>query len=151
MRKLAPAAAAVLAMTGAVTIADTGTASAAGWGCSGSEVSDSPYPVVGPAGSVFSYVHLYWNGSTGKNCAVNVKTGALYGTPTQTEIVLYQCAADTPAAGCSATLAASDGGNFAYYAGPASIPGAGHCLVVQAWTDDTSGNEANFARGPFHC
>jgi hypothetical protein len=64
IRKLAPAVAAVLAMTGAVTIADTGTASAAGWGCSGSEVSDSPYPVGDPSGEVFSYVHLYWNAGT---------------------------------------------------------------------------------------
>jgi hypothetical protein len=155
VRKLAPVAAAVLAMAGAATVAGTTSASAApagGWGCTGNEVSDSPYAVRTPSGAVFSYVHLYWNGSTGKNCAVNVKTGSLYGIATNTGLVITECVEDTPGGNCN-PLGKDDpqNGNFRYYAGPVSVSGVGHCVVVQAWTDDNSGNEANLDVGPFHC
>ncbi|MFE0459040.1 hypothetical protein ACFW1A_07220 [Kitasatospora sp. NPDC058965] len=150
VHRIAPAVAAVLTMAGAVTVAGTTSASASGWGCSGNEVSGSPYPVKTSAGAVYSYVHLFWDGSTGKNCAVNVKTGSLYGTPTWTQVIVYECAEDTPVS-CNAIKEGDDGNNYSYYAGPASVPAVGHCVVVQAWTDDTAGNEANFAVGPFHC
>lgn len=152
VRKLAPAAAAVLAMAGAVMVADTATASASGWGCSGSEVSGSPYPATTPSGAVFSYVHLYWDGSTGTNCAVNVKTGSLYGTPTLTEVSLRECAEDTPGGNCDQIYAQGDNQIYSYYAGPVHVPGAGHCIVLEAWTLDASrSNEADVFLGPFHC
>ncbi|MFC0542714.1 hypothetical protein [Kutzneria chonburiensis] len=152
VRTLAPAAVAVLAMTGAAVIADTGTASAAGWGCSGSEVSDSPYPVKTPSGAIFSYVHLYWDGSTGRNCAVNVKTGALYGTPSLTEVALRECSGDTPSPHCDQINVAGDNKVYSYYAGPVSVPGAGHCIMVEAWTLDANrDNQALLDLGPFHC
>ncbi|MFE0459043.1 hypothetical protein ACFW1A_07235 [Kitasatospora sp. NPDC058965] len=153
VKKLAPAVAAVITMAGAVTVAGTSSASAAGWGCSGSEVSGSPYPTRTPSGAVFSYVHLYWDGSTGRNCAVNVKTGSLYGTPSLTEVSLSECAAgDTPGGNCEQIAADGDNNIYSYYAGPVSVPAAGHCIVLEAWTLDASrANEADLFIGPFHC
>jgi hypothetical protein len=152
--KLAPAVAAVLAMaSGAMVVGAAGASATGDWGCAGSEVSGSPYPVRNSAGTIYSYVHLYWDGSTGKNCAVNVKTGSLYGPQTDTGLQLTECVEDTPTPQrtCNPLEQPGQDDNFRYYAGPVSVDGVGHCVVVQAWTDDTSGNEATLDVGPFHC
>jgi hypothetical protein len=157
-RRLAVGVAMVLSVGSGVTLPAT-QADAAGWGCSGTEVSGSPYDVATASGAVYSSVHLYWDGSTGTNCAVNVKTGGLYGTPTYTDVTLASCAEDGPegadAAQCTAATSRTDppgtGTAYGYYAGPVQVPGAGHCLVLEATTLDTNSVRARFQSRMFHC
>ncbi|MEV6013630.1 spore-associated protein A [Streptomyces sp. NPDC051976] len=151
VRRFAPVIAAVLTMAGAATIAGTSSASADGGYCTGNEVADSPYPVTTSTGAVYGYLHLYWNASTGTNCAVTVKTGALAGPRTYTSVNLAACAGDTPDA-CSTWVEDSpDGGYYTSYAGPVSVKGAGHCVELSGEISNNSGVWASVRKGPFHC
>ncbi|GAA1182668.1 hypothetical protein GCM10009664_56030 [Kitasatospora gansuensis] len=148
----------VLSVAGGITL-PAAPASAAGWGCSGTEVSDSPYAVTTGDGDVYSYVHLYWNGSTGRNCAVNVKAGRLSGTPTLTQIALLACRQDGPVGGsasqCTAIEYPMDPSRsdiyYSSYAGPVSVNGSGHCIMVTGITYDTDGTRAEYRSPMFHC
>ncbi|BFV55032.1 hypothetical protein KCMC57_up01360 [Kitasatospora sp. CMC57] len=142
-----------------VLVLPAAPASAAGWGCSGSEVSGSPYAVTTGGGAVYSYVHLYWDSSTGENCAVNVKVGRLSGTPTLTEVALTACREDSPVGGgptqCTAIEYPMDPSRsdiyYSSYAGPVTVNGAGHCIMVTGITYDTNGNSAEYRSRMFHC
>ncbi len=138
-------------MTGAVTIAGTSSAAAGGWGCSGSEVSDSPYAVSTSTGDVYGYLHLYWDSSTGMNCAVTVKTGALSGPRTYTSVNLAACAGDTPDACTTWVDDSPQGGYFTSYAGPVSVRGAGHCVELSGQISNNNSVWASAHKGPFHC
>lgn len=156
MRKLAMGAA-LTVVGGGLTFASAGSAAAGGWGCSGTEVSDSPYPVTSyNSGATLSNVHLYYNSSTGKNCAVNVKAGSLYGVSSYVNVTLYECAETTPGGDCTTLAVSADpagGGPFyQYYAGPVSVPGAGHCVRIYAATHNANDSDyGSISLGPFHC
>jgi hypothetical protein len=149
MRRVAVAGAFVLA-AGGVTVATAGTASASGWGCSGTEVAS--YPVKTPSGAVFSYAHLFWDSSTGYNCAVNVKVGSLNGVQSWTYVELDECTGDTPGYCNPVSPLHIDSGNFYNYAGPVRAYGQGHCIELEAITQDTAGNSATYgSNGGYHC
>ncbi|GAB2713065.1 hypothetical protein [Kitasatospora kifunensis] len=157
IRRLALTGSLVLAAASGVTVATADTASADGWGCSGNDVSGSPYAVATTTGAVYSYVHLFYDPSSGDNCAVNVKTGSLYGTPTLTKVKLSVCSDPAPTTSCSGWNLPSqeDPTNnstlYAYYAGPVTVPGVGHCIAVYAETDRTASDFATYWSGAFHC
>ncbi|WP_157531921.1 MULTISPECIES: hypothetical protein [unclassified Kitasatospora] len=122
-------------------------------------MSDSPYAVTTDSGAVYSYVHLYWNSSTGQNCAVNVKTGSLSGTPTLTQVALIACRQDSPEGGsasqCTAIEYPMDPGRsdiyYNSYAGPVTVHGDGHCVMATGITYDTHGTMADYRSPMFHC
>ncbi|TQF05419.1 hypothetical protein E6W39_28270 [Kitasatospora acidiphila] len=147
IRKFAVAAALALA-AGGVTVATAGSASASGWGCSGTEVAT--YPVQLGNGTVYSYVHLFWDSSTGYNCAVNVKVGSMYGTLGETRVAISECTGDTPGTCGSTVNEQVQDANFYYYAGPVRVYGQGHCITLDAstWNYDA---EATYSGGPYHC
>ncbi|WP_145902798.1 hypothetical protein [Kitasatospora viridis] len=150
---------AAVTIASGITLASATTASAGGWGCSGTEVSGSPYLThTTMTGAVLSYVHVFWNSSTGQNCAVNVKTGSLYGTKTLTDVTIYECAYDFTGSACGdypglpPLTSREDSNAFYYYAGPVSVPGSGHCIRVTADTYTPDGTDvAFFDSGAFHC
>ncbi|MGC0313198.1 hypothetical protein [Kitasatospora acidiphila] len=149
-RKVAVAGALALAASG-VTVATAGTASASSWGCSGTEVAS--YPLVRPdTGTTYSYVHLFWDSSTGYNCAVNVKVGSLYGVQTSTSVELDECAQDAPGNCTVVGNPAVDNGAYSYYAGPVRVYGQGHCIQLKADTWDQDDNLAGYnSLGGYHC
>ncbi|MGC0318092.1 hypothetical protein [Kitasatospora acidiphila] len=149
VRRIAPVLAAVT-MAGGVTLASATNASASGWGCSGNEVSGSPYAV--PAtGTAFSYVHLFWDASTGQNCAVNVKAGSLYGVSTYTGITLIECSQTVGGGACTAIDENDDWKNYSYYAGPVHVSAAGQCIGIVAETENTANVSALWQSPAFHC
>ncbi|PYC88531.1 hypothetical protein C7C46_00165 [Streptomyces tateyamensis] len=152
LRRAALGATLIAATAGGLTFA-AGPASAAGWGCSGSEVSGSPYAVTTDSGTVYSYAHLFYDSSTGMNCAVNVKAGSLYGVASYTGVTLYECAQDTPGTCTGIEVAPDDSTTFKYYAGPVSVPGRGHC--VQLWAETDNAARTSYATYDsyqgFHC
>jgi hypothetical protein len=99
----------------------------------------------------------FYDPSSGDNCAVNVKTGSLYGTPTLTKVKLSVCANSAPATYCSGWNLPSqedptdDNTLYSYYAGPVKVPGAGHCIAVYAETDRTASDYGTYWSGAFHC
>ncbi|MGE7435366.1 hypothetical protein [Kitasatospora sp. NPDC001175] len=162
VRRLAVTAMATLTLGGGLTFATAGPAAAGGWGCSGSEVSGSPYAVKDDNGNVFSWAHLYYDSSSGQNCAVNVKVPALSGTPSWTYVHLATCAETSPG-NCTSTQADDDPTDFSkrysQYAGPVRVNAQGHCVSLWAETydNDTSNRihawywSGQFAPEAFHC
>ncbi|MFC5183836.1 hypothetical protein [Actinomadura harenae] len=111
-------------------------------GCSGTLVETEPIDTVQTSTTV-GYLNLYWDGSTGQNCATATSASVDWGVVKPMGVTIYQCAGSAP---CSPpyNLQRSDpagGGlaNYGYYAGPVSVPGAGHCVWASAgiiWNGD---------------
>lgn len=103
--------------------------------CSGTLVEEEPVNLSQSFTNV-GYLNLYWDGSTGRNCATVTSSSVDWGVAKPMGVTIYQCAGDVP---CSPpyNMQVSDpagGGlaNYAYYAGPVSVPGAGHCVWAGA-------------------
>ncbi|GHF93989.1 hypothetical protein GCM10017667_25090 [Streptomyces filamentosus] len=104
-------------------------ASAGGYGCSGGLIAT--YPVKTSSGTIFGNIHVYYDSSTGRNCAVTVKTTAGgYGTSSFVSVTLAVCKTSTPGAFCDSAgqPTAYEGDHFNYYAGPVSVYAAGRCI-----------------------
>ncbi|WP_406321601.1 hypothetical protein [Streptomyces sp. NBC_01637] len=107
-------------------------AHAAGYGCAGSEIDSYAVRTDSGTGTVYGYVHLYYDSSTGKNCAVNVATSAGgYGVYKPMTIILWECAASDT--NCNNPYEEDyDQGSYSQYAGPVSVTAPGHCVRVAA-------------------
>lgn len=103
-------------------------ASASGYGCSGSQIDT--YPMYN-SGTLFGDVYLYYDSSTGKNCAVTVATSAGgYGVSKLMYVSIDRCNETVDTGNCTGPAGVSDKGYYDYYAGPVSISAAGHCIAV---------------------
>ncbi|MBW5252331.1 hypothetical protein JGS39_25630 [Streptomyces sp. P01-B04] len=118
-------------LLGALTLAPS--ASAAGYGCSGSQI-DSYSVITGSANGSVNYgnVYLYYDSSTGYNCAVTVANSAGgNGVAKEMYISLIKCTQTTSTGTCTLTSTRDeDKGNYLNYAGPVKIPAAGHCIQI---------------------
>jgi hypothetical protein len=108
-------------------------ASAAEYGCGGSRIDS--YPITGqiPIGTdrTFGYIYLYYDSSTGKNCAVTVatETGG-YGDSKPMYLRIDRCKEMVYTGNCAGTDSAKDSGDYLYQAGPRSVSAANHCVRV---------------------
>ncbi|MFC8518874.1 hypothetical protein [Streptomyces sp. NPDC057257] len=124
-------------------------ASAGAYGCAGSQVDS--YPMYGEPGVSYGTIYLYYDTSTGKNCAVMVSTAAGgYGVKKSMQLYLRVCSQTTDTGACTETGGAGDNGNYAYYAGPVSVKAAGHCIRVVGVIGPYKGNYAG-ANDVGHC
>lgn len=127
----AGALAAVLAAA-ALTIAAPGAANAAEYGCTGTLLDT--YAVKSRVGNTLSHIRLYYNASTGYNCASNVKTA--YYSQFKHDVSIYMHNQDfreddNNRPGYNND---SDGGKFQYYAGPVKVYAKGKCVNIRAIT-----------------
>jgi hypothetical protein len=108
------------------------TAQAAG--CSGALIEHRP--IRGDrTGNLFGYLDVYYNSSTGRNCARTVSSARTWGVAKPMYVGLYKCS-QTRRGGCTVVAKAEDKANFtygsyAYYAGPRSLYAAGHCIAAR--------------------
>lgn len=131
-------------------------ASAAGYGCSGSLIAQKSIRTT--ENVQFGVLNVYYDSSTGVNCAAAVKYAAGgAGTPSQTSVSIYRCVAGSaPGSSCYTDDSDSDSGSFSSYAGPASVYAAGRCIRLYAsiwhptngWIGTYWGGNANKAE---HC
>ncbi|MEE1739974.1 hypothetical protein [Streptomyces sp. BE147] len=131
-------------------------AHAAGYGCGGSEIDS--YAVKTSGGTVYGYIHLYYDSSTGKNCAVNVATAAGgAGTATVKNVYMARCVAGSTAGkGCSVDLTLYDppfgsSTKFTSYAGPVSFNAAGRCILIGGAIVSPAGNVGSYSSLATHC
>ncbi|WP_405881064.1 hypothetical protein OG747_22110 [Streptomyces sp. NBC_01384] len=108
------------------------SAFAGGYGCSGNQIDT--YPVT-YSGETFGNVYLYYDSSTGKNCAVTVSNSSHgYGSSKYMYVRVEKCQQTAPSGGyCtiySPEVWDDNGGDFLYYAGPVTVSAAGHCISV---------------------
>ena len=127
-------------------------AHAGAYGCAGSQIG--AYSVTTSGGTSYGTAYLYYDSSTGKNCAVAVKnsTGG-YGTSDYISVNLEKCTNTSPASTCTlpgTRVHDDDGGNYLYYAGPVSISSPNNCIKLDAviWKSNTF---AQYSSGAFHC
>jgi len=125
-------------------------ASAAAYGCDGSEIDT--YPVKTSGGTQYATIHLFYDSSTGKNCAVTVVTAAGgAGTSETTMANISECSGTTLTSCVGGAITnKADVGSYSSYAGPVSVPGAGHCILVSG-SRTHNGVVAGNQYGPVHC
>jgi hypothetical protein len=110
----------------------SGTAEAAG--CSGTLIEHRA--IRGDkTGNLFGYLDVYYNGSTGRNCARTVSSSRTWGVRKPMFVGLYKCSQTSPGR-CSVVSKAEDGpnytyGSYQYYAGPVSLYAKGHCIAAR--------------------
>lgn len=128
------------AAVASVVIAPPVASYAGGYGCTGTLVGS--WTVTGDEG-VDSDIHLYYDSSTGWNCAVNVKRSSyvFYGMATNTYIYMNNSALDD---NHTKNNFASDSGMYKYYAGPVKVYGKSMCIWIEAGDADVSGPNAQY-------
>lgn len=134
-----------IAAASLVISAPAAPAYAGGYGCTGSAVGTwtiyetDTIPVV-----AVGDIHLYYDSSTGWNCAVNVKRSSyvFYGLATNMYIHMNNSAYDD---NHIANNFASDSGMYKYYAGPVRVYGKNMCIWVSAGIADNSGPNSDYA------
>ncbi|MEW2518640.1 hypothetical protein [Actinacidiphila alni] len=149
----------LLLLGGMLILSPSASAATTGaYGCSGTQIDT--YAVKTSGGSVWGTIHLYYDSSTGYNCAVNVATAAgYYGTPSFKAINMTRCVAGTVAGQkcvSDGTYRQDPAGSTLYseYAGPVSFSAAGRCINVYGAIVSPDGNtDAYFDNGQkaMHC
>ncbi|MGW4808253.1 hypothetical protein [Kitasatospora sp. NPDC004272] len=125
------------------------TASAGEWGCAGNEIDT--YSVT-YGSTMYGAVHLYYDSSTGKNCAVTVATSAGgYGVAKYMSVMLARCTQTSPSSTCSLDDVKVDADTYKYYAGPVSLSAAGHCISVRGRVTYNGHEAAGSTYGGVHC
>jgi hypothetical protein len=115
-------------------------ASGATGSCPGSRIEHVPVKV---GTTVLSYLNVYYDSSTGKNCARNDKTSVMAGNPSYTYVVLQRCSQTVPGSSCTVTAEQEDPALGAWdtwyvsYAGPVTVSAAGHCIHAMAASSDS--------------
>ena len=108
------------------------SASAAGYGCPGSQIDT--YAIKSSGGTTYGTVHLYYNSSTGSNCAVAVanSTGGSGQAGWFRSVAIMRCAETTPGGPCTTVSGTykNDAGYYLQYAGPVTVTAAGKCIKV---------------------
>ena len=118
MRGKIGAVATILATTAAAVVVGTGNAQAAAdaYGCPGTQIEAVN---VNSGGKTYGTLRLYWDGASGKNCAVMVKNNSLI-PGTRYIYVSVQ--------NISTGQEHRDGQDYSWYAGPVDVPGRGACV-----------------------
>jgi len=131
MTRLRKAIAVTVAAAAALIVAPM-NAHAAEYGCTGNLIDT--YKVSSNVPNHLSTIRLYYNSSTGYNCAVNVKTAYYSQFKHEASIAIWNQdfrEDDNNKPGYNNDF---DSGKFQYYAGPVKVYGKGKCISMRAIT-----------------
>ncbi|GIJ44987.1 hypothetical protein Val02_18730 [Virgisporangium aliadipatigenens] len=126
-------------------------------GCTGSLIEKQT--ATRNAQAIFE-LQVYYNSSTGMNCAVALHRGVTYGKAYPTQVYIIACVETSPSNQCrTRTLVAdppsadvSKYGNWSYLAGPVSVYGRGRCIHAEAdMRYDALGPHLATAGAATHC
>ena len=148
MKKILLAALLVVVSTFSVVSFASSTASAA-TSCSGSLIRSQT--IKNSAGTAIAYLRVYWNSSTGRNCAETRHASSTWGKSRKTAVYIVKCTQTTPT-GCTETTADDyDGGYFKYYAGPVSVYSPKNCVRASGYIYTAGGSKRYVTTGPIGC
>lgn len=123
--------AALAALALAITLASTSSAQAAGT-CPGGLIAHQPLT----AG--LGWLDVYYDGTTGRNCARVVSSAGTWGVPKVMSVELVRCSSTKPSQRCGTYDTSRDRGTYKYYAGPVSISARGHCILAYGYVQTSS-------------
>jgi len=114
------------------------TAAEAATTCSGTRIAT--YPIATSSTNKIAELRIFYNSSTGYNCAMTVHTGVTVGRYLLTHVYIASCRETTPGGdSCRAISQREDEGVYASYAGPVSVYGRGRCIVAFGFIKYTNG------------
>jgi hypothetical protein len=91
--------------------------------CSGSRIE---HIAMGPP--TYGYLDIYFDSSTGNNCAMAVASGAASGHASFIEVCLARCKQTSPGATCTPDEEECDAGPYHFFAGPVFVHAPGQCI-----------------------
>jgi hypothetical protein len=94
---------------------------------------------------------IYYNSSTGYNCAYVQGLGQARGSSTVKSVTIFSCKETTPGDTCNHTSKMEDTGDYLYYAGPVGVSAKGHCIAVIGMIAWKGENHAVWTRNASHC
>jgi hypothetical protein len=139
VRRVAAAAALIVAALSAAFISGPAPAAGAAGGCAGSLVESRNLNV---GGKKVGELNVYYDAASGKNCAKMNHAGSTWGKRLKTRVWVGICSERTPGNGTchyDANTDAVDVGDYQYYAGPATTKTSarGRCIAASGylWID----------------
>ena len=95
--------------------------------CTGSLIARK---VANASGTAVGELVVYYNASTGNNCARFNHIGPSYGLTRETSVFIERCPTNNPASNCFLTGGPSDhdASSYAYYAGPVQVYSPNKCV-----------------------
>lgn len=95
--------------------------------CSGSLISTKG---ITSNGTAIGELDVYYDSSTGKNCAITQAGGPSWGIKKEMTVSLAICHKTGPSWNCDPGVNV-DPGNYYYYAGPVSLGARGQCIMAE--------------------
>jgi hypothetical protein len=80
--------------------------------------------------TTYAFLDVYFDSSTGNNCAKTVSAGPAAGNASFIEVCLDRCTQTSPGSTCTADVEQCDRGAFHSFAGPVSVHAPGHCITA---------------------
>jgi hypothetical protein len=81
-------------------------------------------------GTAVAELVVYYNASTGYNCARFNHLGPAYGVSAPTVLNVFKCEETSPGSGCTPIVLKGDSGDYAYYAGPVRVYAPNNCITA---------------------
>lgn len=149
-RRTLASALALSLLTASAAVVQAHPAAAATGSCPGTQIAS--YPVTYETLRMGT-IYLYWDASTGENCAENVAYGSFYGrSGKDMSVSLSACAYDAQGDCQTVGTVHYDNGEYLYYAGPVFVSAEHLCVVVYGQIDDSYyGLGDGGSNGPVHC
>ncbi|MEU9865645.1 hypothetical protein AB0D99_32725 [Streptomyces sp. NPDC047971] len=139
-----------LGMAAAFLVIGAPAASAGGYGCAGGQIATYP---VKYGSTTYGNIYVYYDASTGKNCAVNVATTAGgYGKDKYMQVEITRCSETSPSSTCHVEDEDYEGYYpFKYYAGPVEIYASNKCINVSGEIKYNGNTATGTNYGADHC
>jgi hypothetical protein len=147
MRRILSVFAAFGLLAATLTLAPT-AASAATGDCSGNNIISKPLMY---NDTKIGELDVYYNASTGVNCAKMNHGGPTWGVSRDTYVYIAKCQATSPTGTCYVMDDDFDFGSYSFYAGPVKVTAGTHCIQANGWIY-WNGAERKVATGQtVHC
>jgi hypothetical protein len=129
-------------------VEDTAEVAAAASSCPGNQIEHIP---VMSGSTTFGFLDIYFDSSTGNNCAMTTATGSASGHATFIDVCLFRCKQTSQGSACTVEVARCDPGAFHFFAGPVSVHAPGQCISAFGDITFNGVTGSGALRGATHC
>lgn len=116
--------------------------------CPGNLIQSVP---VTSGSSTFGSLDIYFDSSTGNNCAMTVATGSVSGHASFIEVCLTRCKETTQGPDCTTDEVVCDPGPYHFFAGPVSVHAPGQCISADGEIVFNGISARKSLEGATHC